>query len=134
VDSVAEEIVDDGVAVPGLSGDADGPFDIEDFDDPAQATLARLDLGSVLIPMQPDGQVQVELNQMGVPSAIWIITGNWESPQSTTEQALDLGIGRANGCSRCNDLWSTVPTCARPNDRLDGDLVQSCERTQWATK
>ncbi len=76
VDSVAEEIVDDGVAVPGLSGDADGPFDIEDFDDPAQATLARLDLGSVLIPMQPDGQVQVELNQMGVPSAIWIITGN----------------------------------------------------------
>jgi hypothetical protein len=76
VESAAEDMVDDAVAVPGLSGDADGPFDIEDFDDPAQATLARLDLGSVLIPMQPDGQVQVELNQMGVPSAIWIVTGN----------------------------------------------------------
>jgi hypothetical protein len=76
VESVAEDMVDDAVAVTGLSGDADGPFDIEDFDDPAQATLARLDLGSVLIPMQPDGQVQVELNQMGVPSAIWIVTGN----------------------------------------------------------
>lgn len=76
VESVAEDVVDDTVAVTGLSGDADGPFDIEDFDDPAQATLARLDLGSVLIPMQPDGQVQVELNQMGVPSAIWIVTRN----------------------------------------------------------
>jgi hypothetical protein len=64
VESVAEDMVDDAVAVPGLSGDADGPFDIEDFDDPAQATLARLDLGSVLIPMQPDGQVQVELKEV----------------------------------------------------------------------
>ena len=64
VESAAEDMVDDAVAVTGLSGDADGPFDIEDFDDPAQATLARLDLGSVLIPMQPDGQVQVELKEV----------------------------------------------------------------------
>lgn len=36
-----------------------GPFDIDDFDDPSVAVLARLDLGSVLIPMPAAGQVQV---------------------------------------------------------------------------
>lgn len=54
----------------------DGPFDIEDFDDPEQAALARLDLGSVLIPMPAGGQVQVEFNQTGVPTAIWVVTPN----------------------------------------------------------
>ena len=54
----------------------DGPFDIEDFDDPEEALAARLDLGSVLIPMPPGGQVQVEMNPTGVPSAIWVVTPN----------------------------------------------------------
>lgn len=54
----------------------DGPFDIEDFDSPDQAAVARLDLGSVLIPMPAGGQVQVELSQAGVPSAIWVVTPN----------------------------------------------------------
>ncbi len=56
--------------------EADGPFDIEDFDSPEQAALARLDLGSVLIPMPPGGQVQVEFNQTGQPTAIWVVTPN----------------------------------------------------------
>lgn len=66
----------------GAGGDAaadadlEGPFDIEDFDKPDDALMARLDLGSVLIPMAPGGQVQVELNQGGVPSAIWMVTAN----------------------------------------------------------
>jgi len=59
-----------------FEGDFEGPFDIEDFDDPDQALLARLDLGSVLVPMPPGGQIQVELNQEGVPSAIWVVTPN----------------------------------------------------------
>ncbi len=42
----------------------DGPFDIDDFDDPSVATVARLDLGSVLIPMPDAGQVQVELSKL----------------------------------------------------------------------
>jgi hypothetical protein len=54
----------------------DGPFDIDDFDEPADAELARLDLGSVLIPMPEGGQLQVELTEGGVPSAVWIITPN----------------------------------------------------------
>ncbi|HYJ54453.1 MAG TPA: DUF3710 domain-containing protein [Mycobacterium sp.] len=54
----------------------DGPFDIDDFDDPSVATVARLDLGSVLIPMPDAGQVQVELSNTGVPSAIWVVTAH----------------------------------------------------------
>ncbi|WP_193043202.1 DUF3710 domain-containing protein [Mycolicibacterium baixiangningiae] len=54
----------------------DGPFDIDDFDDPAVAAQGRLDLGSVLVPMPAAGQVQVELNETGVPSAVWVVTPN----------------------------------------------------------
>jgi Protein of unknown function (DUF3710) len=54
----------------------EGPFDIDDFDDPAVAEQARLDLGSVLIPMPEGGQLQVELTEGGVPSAVWVITPN----------------------------------------------------------
>lgn len=59
-----------------FEGDFEGPFDIEDFANPEEALLARLDLGSVLVPMPPGGQIQVELNQQGVPSAIWVVTPN----------------------------------------------------------
>ena len=51
-----------------------GPFDIEDFDDPGAAATARLDLGSVLVPMAENAQVQVELTESGVPSAVWLVT------------------------------------------------------------
>ncbi|OBI95674.1 DUF3710 domain-containing protein [Mycobacterium asiaticum] len=68
----AVEPADDDVTDEEL----EGPFDIEDFDDPADAAVARLDLGSVLIPMPAAGQVQVELTETGVPSAVWVITPN----------------------------------------------------------
>jgi hypothetical protein len=61
---------------PEGSEDLEGPFDIDDFDDPAVAELARLDLGSVLIPMPEEGQLQVELTETGVPSAVWVVTPN----------------------------------------------------------
>jgi hypothetical protein len=53
-----------------------GPFDVEDFDNPDDAVAARLDLGSVLVPMPAAGQIQVELNEQGVPSAVWVVTPN----------------------------------------------------------
>ncbi|ORA31335.1 DUF3710 domain-containing protein [Mycobacterium aquaticum] len=56
--------------------DFEGPFDVEDFDDPSVAAQGRLDLGSVLIPMPDGGQVQVELNEAGAPSAVWVVTPN----------------------------------------------------------
>ena len=58
------------------SDEFDGPFDVEDFDDPDAAVVGRLDLGSVLIPMPEAGQVQVELTEVGVPSAVWVVTPN----------------------------------------------------------
>jgi hypothetical protein len=63
-------------AEPEPVEELDGPFDIEDFDDPEAAAGGRLDLGSVLIPMPTEGQLQVELTQTGVPSAIWVVTPN----------------------------------------------------------
>lgn len=56
--------------------DFDGPFDIEDFDDPESAKHARLDLGSVLVPMPAAGQVQVDMTPQGVPSSVWVMTPN----------------------------------------------------------
>jgi hypothetical protein len=64
------------VVEPAAEEDLDGPFDIDDFDDPAVAAEGRLDLGSVLVPMPTAGQVQVELNEAGVPSAVWVVTPN----------------------------------------------------------
>ncbi|OBF83879.1 hypothetical protein A5791_25175 [Mycobacterium sp. 852002-51163_SCH5372311] len=63
-------------AAEPADGELEGPFDIDDFDDPADAELARLDLGSVLIPMPAGGQLQVELTESGVPSAVWVVTAN----------------------------------------------------------
>ncbi|KZS75761.1 hypothetical protein A4G26_05065 [Mycobacterium kansasii] len=81
--STSEEPEAPAAAAPKASELADedgdelvGPFDIEDFDDPSVAESARLDLGSVLIPMPTAGQVQVELTENGVPSAVWIVTPN----------------------------------------------------------
>jgi hypothetical protein len=73
-DDSDDELIESATGVG--DDDLDGPFDIDDFDDPAAATHARLDLGSVLIPMPEAGQVQVELTEGGVPSAVWVVTAN----------------------------------------------------------
>ncbi|OBF57711.1 hypothetical protein A5756_08780 [Mycobacterium sp. 852002-53434_SCH5985345] len=70
VDAVADPIDEE------FDEELDGPFDIDDFEDPSVAELARLDLGSVLIPMPEAGQLQVELTETGVPSAVWVVTPN----------------------------------------------------------
>lgn len=75
-DAVYEDAVEEQEPAAYAGDEPDGPFDIEDFEDPEQAALARLDLGSVLIPMPPGGQIQVEFNQEGVPTAIWVVTPN----------------------------------------------------------
>lgn len=67
---------DGGDRAGATADELDGPFDIDDFDDPASAELARLDLGSVLIPIPQTGQLQVELTETGVPSAVWVVTPN----------------------------------------------------------
>jgi len=72
----AQAAADEDVGDDADLEELEGPFDIDDFDDPAVAELARLDLGSVLIPMPEAGQLQVELTETGVPSAVWVVTPN----------------------------------------------------------
>ena len=72
----ADEQAAEEPAEPQNLDELEGPFDIDDFDDPAVAELARLDLGSVLIPMPEAGQLQVELTETGIPSAVWVVTSN----------------------------------------------------------
>ncbi|BBZ28070.1 hypothetical protein MMAD_23650 [Mycolicibacterium madagascariense] len=57
-------------------GDLVGPFDIEDFDDPALALVGRHDLGAVLIPENEAAELAVEVNQQGVPTMAWMVTSN----------------------------------------------------------
>jgi hypothetical protein len=82
-----DETADGGKRVSGLADDVtpaataeddefDGPFDVEDFDDPAVATQGRHDLGSVLIPVDETAELAVEVNQDGVPTMVWMVTPN----------------------------------------------------------
>ena len=90
----------------------DGPFDIDDFDDPATATVARLDLGSVLIPMPEAGQVQVELTEGGVPSAVWVVTPNGRFTVA------------AYAAPKTSPLWREVATELADSLRKDGAEVR----------
>jgi hypothetical protein len=72
-----DQSADDNGPIENADGDdIEGPFDIEDFDDAAAAQAGRLDLGSVLLPMPASAQLQVELTESGIPSAIWVVTAN----------------------------------------------------------
>ena len=69
--------------------DEDGPFDIGDFDDAAFASIGRHDLGAVLIPEHEGAEMVFEVNQQGVPSAVWMVTPSgrynitaWAAPRS----------------------------------------------------
>src|SRR6201991_5219134 len=75
-ESVGPHRKPDSAVEKPVADDLDGPFDIEDFDDAAAATEARLDLGAVLLPLPPGAQLQVELTETGVPSAVWVVTSN----------------------------------------------------------
>jgi Protein of unknown function (DUF3710) len=66
----------DVTSAPDNGDELDGPFDVDDFDDPSVAAVGRLDLGSVLIPMPEAGQVSVEVTETGVPNAVWVMTPN----------------------------------------------------------
>jgi hypothetical protein len=66
----------DAVAPAVDEDDGEGPFDIEDFDDPAVAIVGRHDLGAVLIPENEAAELAVEVNQQGVPTMAWMVTSS----------------------------------------------------------
>lgn len=88
----------------------DGPFDIDDFDDPSVATLARLDLGSVLIPMPEAGQVQVEVGENGVPTAVWVVTPNGRFTIAAYAAPKSAGLWREVASELADSLRKDVPT------------------------
>lgn len=87
----------------------EGPFDIEDFDDPEVATVARLDLGSVLIPMPEGGQVQVELGETGAPSAIWVVTPHGRFTVAAYAAPKSAGLWREVAAELAESLRRDVP-------------------------
>jgi hypothetical protein len=103
---------------PVADGGVEGPFEVEDFDDPEVAIVGRLDLGSVLIPMPEGGQVQVELSQLGVPSAVWVVTPNGR-----------FSIA-AYAAPKTAGLWREVATELADSLRNDGATV-SIETGPW---
>jgi hypothetical protein len=102
-DVTAADDVDD------VDDELDGPFDIDDFDDPATAGLGRLDLGSVLIPMPEAGQVQVELTEMGVPSAVWVVTPNGRFTVAAYAAPKTSGLWREVATELADSLRKDVP-------------------------
>jgi hypothetical protein len=88
----------------------DGPFDIEDFDDPATAALARLDLGSVLIPMPEGGQVSVEVSEAGVPTAVWVMTPNGRFTIAAYAAPKTAGLWREVATELAESLRKDVAT------------------------
>jgi hypothetical protein len=105
---------DDAGDVTGSQTDdeLEGPFDIDDFDDPSVAALGRLDLGSVLIPMPEAGQVQVELTQTGVPSAVWVVTPNGRFTIAAYAAPKSAGLWREVAGELAESLRKDVPKVA----------------------
>jgi hypothetical protein len=100
---------DDATANADDADEFEGPFDIEDFDDASTASLGRLDLGSVLIPMPEAGQVQVELSEVGVPSAVWVVTPNGRFTIAAYAAPKTSGLWREVAAELAESLRKDVP-------------------------
>jgi hypothetical protein len=97
------------VAPVDADDELEGPFDIDDFDDPSVAELARLDLGSVLIPMPDAGQVQVELNEVGTPSAVWVVTPSGRFTIAAYAAPKSAGLWREVATELADSLRKDAP-------------------------
>ncbi|MGV0643476.1 DUF3710 domain-containing protein [Mycolicibacterium sp. XJ879] len=96
--------------VGAVDDELEGPFDIDDFDDPSVAAVGRLDLGSVLIPLPEGGQVQVEVSQQGVPSAVWVVTPNGRFTIAAYAAPKSTGLWREIATELAESLRKDVPS------------------------
>ena len=124
VTSPAPESDDDGL---------DGPFDIDDFDDPSAATEGRLDLGSVLIPLPEAGQVQVELTQQGVPSAVWVVTPNGRFTVAAYAAPKTAGLWREVATELADSLRKDATGVAIKDGRWGREVVGAAPSGQGAS-
>jgi hypothetical protein len=115
---------DEVISVPGTDDDGlDGPFDIDDFDDPSAAAEGRLDLGSVLIPLPEAGQVQVELTQQGVPSAVWVVTPNGRFTVAAYAAPKSAGLWREVATELADSLRKDAPDVSIKDGRWGREIV-----------
>src|ERR1700730_10173433 len=91
-----------------IDPDVDGPFDIDDFDDPKQAEVGRLNLGSVLIPVPETGQLQAELTEACVPSARTVITPNGRVTVGAYAAPKTTGVWRVVAAEQADVLRKDV--------------------------
>ena len=80
--------------------------------------MARLDLGSVLIPVPETGQLQVELTDTGVPSAVWVVSAHGRFTVA------------AYAAPKTGGLWREVAAELADSLRKDGAAV-NIEDGRW---
>jgi uncharacterized protein DUF3710 len=114
----------------GNVDDLDGPFDIDDFDDPSTAEGGRLNLGSVLIPMPEAGQVQVELTEMGVPSAVWVVTPNGRFTVAAYAAPKTAGLWREVAAELAESLRKDVAKVSIEDGSWGREVVGVAESEQ----
>lgn len=110
----------------------DGPFDIDDFDDPAVAAEGRLDLGSVLIPLPEAGQVQVELTPQGVPSAVWVVTPNGRFTVAAYAAPKSAGLWREVAGELAESLRKDATQVSIKDGRWGREVVGAAPGAQGA--
>jgi Protein of unknown function (DUF3710) len=106
-----------------VADDLDGPFDIEDFDESAIATEGRLDLGSVLVPLPESAQLQVELTEVGVPSAVWVVTANGRFTVAAYAAPKTGGLWREVAGELADSLRNDGATVAIEDGRWGREVV-----------
>ncbi|HEX5117620.1 MAG TPA: DUF3710 domain-containing protein [Pseudonocardiaceae bacterium] len=118
-DDFADDLADDAdvedyVEYTGLDPDH-GPFDDEDAPDDG---LARLDLGSVRLPLPGESQVQVEMDPEGPLRAVHVLTPNAR-----------FTVG-AYAAPRSGDLWPDISRELAEQLHGDGARVRR-ENGEW---
>jgi hypothetical protein len=96
----------------------EGPYDEADAPDDG---LARLDLGSVRLPLPPDAQVQVEMDPEGPLRAVHVLTPNGRHT-----------IG-AYAAPRSGDLWPEISRELAEQLHGDGARVRR-ENGEWGSE
>jgi hypothetical protein len=99
-------------------GPVEGPYDEHEAPDDG---VARLDLGSVRLPLPPDAQVQVEMDPAGPLRAVHVVTPNGR-----------FTVG-AYAAPRSGELWPEISRELAEQLHGDGARVRR-ENGEWGTE
>lgn len=105
-------------ATGAYGGATDGPYD---EDEVTEDGIARLDLGSVRLPLPPEAQVQVEMDPAGPLRAVHVLTPNGRFTVS------------AYAAPKSGDLWPEISGELAQQLHDDGARVRR-EHGEWGTE